>query len=119
MLGTFFVQLVLVEQMNLDRWKGMGMGMFSGISARDVQTIEVQVDGGWRNARNQTVGELPRTVTHLTQFPNHLTEAHLLSTIQKNQPEVTDVRVVVTEVSKFDAESGLLKKQILYETPLD
>jgi hypothetical protein len=114
----FVIQLTLVSTLNLDRWIGMGMGMFSGISERWLESAEVQVNGVWVDVTASLGGQWPHPITdRFTQFPNQYTERWLLHAARRADlvpATATAIRVRVSVVAAYHPGTGEVQKRYIY-----
>ena len=118
MTTVLVVQLIVVEVYNLDRWKGMGMGMFSGIHDRGVDMLEVEVDGIREDLLVPSEDPYYPPILEMKQFPTKYSEENLLKQISEDEyfagRKVTDIFVRVVAVSQYDPVSSVVDKEYLY-----
>jgi hypothetical protein len=111
------VQLVLVNNLNLDRWLGMGMGMFSGLHQRDLDVLVVETSDGAKDLTSAMhVWELGFDPARVTRFPNQYTEAWLTGRlIRAGQISENDsVSLRVSGVASFDVATGIVTDKVIY-----
>ena len=115
---VLMIQLLLVELYQLDRWKGMGMGMFSGIHDRNVDRLELQVDGVWVDALDDVYVNTEVSLIEMRQFPTEGSETRLLHALQRDPhfatSSLTDIYVEVGAVTTYDETSFVVTKETIY-----
>lgn len=117
MSAVLLLQLCLVEVGNLDRWKGMGMGMFSGIRDRALVVFDVKATNGWQDERQKLVEEFPKQAELLKQFPNNWSQTVVEKQLQSQNfydAKIIHSRFEVVKVSDFNQETGVISKESVY-----